>query len=189
MKLDDGFGRRAITGNKLGGEGRTRTRSELTSPSLLHKNQTPSKKCSAHGFNTTSTTSPSPSSPPSLSARREETTWTEYRVKTATARRVYGRHAQPHDEFFAFLKVYFFIILQGHHFDMSRRLNNTNPPAQNGTTETRGRGGRQDGGQVKGHVTVDDTTRRCESMKNGAKSDLLLTERRQTADTSTSYTT
>lgn len=72
---------------------------------------------------------------------------------------------------------------------MSRRLNNTNPPAQNGTTETQGGGGRQDGGQVKGHVTVDDTTRRCESMRNGAKSDLLLTERRQTADTSTSYTT
>lgn len=108
VKLDDGFGRRAITGNKLGGEGRTRTRSELTSPSLLHKNQTPSKKCSVHGFNTTSTTSPSPPSPPSLSARREETTWTEYRVKTATARRVYRRHAQPRVDFFAFLKVYFF---------------------------------------------------------------------------------
>lgn len=169
-------------------------RSELTSPSLLHKNQTPSKKCGVYGFNTTSTTSPSSSSSPRLNARREETTWTEYRVITTTARRVHERRAQPHDDFFAFLKVYFFLFFFTRtplwHITSAKQHESTSTKRHHWDSGGRGRaGGRQDGGQVKGHVTVDDTTRRCESMTDGAKSDLLLTEHRQTADTSTSYTT
>ena len=131
----------------------TRMRSELTSPSLLHKNQTPSKKKSSlYGFNTTSTTSPSSSSSPSLNARRGKPTWTEHRVITA----------QPHHEFFLLFKnsIYIFLIF----FFTRTPLWHITSAKQHESTSTKrhhwdlGEGGRQDGGQVKGHETVDDTT-------------------------------